>query len=44
VTYSGHPLYRYAGDQASGDTNGQGLDQFGAPWYVVTPAGDEISG
>jgi predicted lipoprotein with Yx(FWY)xxD motif len=44
LTYSGHPLYRYAGDQAAGDTNGQGLTQFGGGWYVVSPAGQKIEG
>lgn len=42
VTYNGHPLYHYAGDQKAGDTTGQGLDQFGAEWYVLSPAGDKI--
>jgi predicted lipoprotein with Yx(FWY)xxD motif len=42
VTYDGHPLYYYAGDQKPGDTKGQDLDQFGAGWYVVTPAGNKI--
>jgi predicted lipoprotein with Yx(FWY)xxD motif len=42
VTYNGHPLYYYAGDQAAGDTNGQGLDQFGAEWYVLSPAGHKV--
>ena len=42
VTYNGHPLYYYAADQAPGDTGGQGLDQFGAKWYVVNPAGNKI--
>jgi predicted lipoprotein with Yx(FWY)xxD motif len=42
LTYAGHPLYRYAGDQAAGDTNGQDLDQFGGGWYVVSPAGAKI--
>ena len=35
MTYAGHPLYYYAGDAAAGDTNGQGLDAFGAKWYVM---------
>ncbi len=39
VTYNGHPLYRYSGDQKPGDTNGQGV---GSIWYVVSPAGDPI--
>lgn len=42
VTYGGHPLYTYAGDQKSGDVQGQGLDQFGAGWYVLAPGGDKI--
>ena len=44
VTYNGHPLYLYAGDQAPGDTNGEGLSAFGASWFVLSPAGDAISG
>ncbi|MCU1668907.1 MAG: hypothetical protein JWP40_1834 [Blastococcus sp.] len=42
VTYNGHPLYFYVGDRHPGDAHGQGLDQFGAGWYVVTPAGAKI--
>jgi predicted lipoprotein with Yx(FWY)xxD motif len=42
VTYGGHPLYTYAGDTKPGDTRGQGLDQFGAEWYVLTPTGNKI--
>jgi predicted lipoprotein with Yx(FWY)xxD motif len=42
VTYAGHPLYYFAGDMKRGDTNGQGLKQFGAGWYVVSPAGRKI--
>ena len=42
VTYAKHPLYYYVGDQRPGDTNGQGLNQFGAKWYVVSPAGRKI--
>ena len=42
VTYNHHPLYLYVGDRRRGDAHGQGLDQFGAGWYVVTAAGDKI--
>jgi predicted lipoprotein with Yx(FWY)xxD motif len=42
VTYHGHPLYLYAGDQKPGDTAGQGLVQFGAAWYVLAPTGDKV--
>jgi len=43
VTYNGHPLYLYKGDQSAGDANGQGLNAFGAAWYVLSPAGNEIT-
>jgi predicted lipoprotein with Yx(FWY)xxD motif len=42
VTYGGHPLYTYAGDAKPGAVQGQGLDQFGAEWYVVAPSGRKI--
>jgi predicted lipoprotein with Yx(FWY)xxD motif len=42
VTYNGHPLYRFGGDNAAGDTNGQGVNAFGARWYVLSPAGNEV--
>jgi predicted lipoprotein with Yx(FWY)xxD motif len=42
VAYNGHPLYHYVGDGKPGDTNGQGLNQFGAGWYVVSPNGSKI--
>jgi predicted lipoprotein with Yx(FWY)xxD motif len=42
VTYAGHPLYYYVGDTGPGQTTGQGSNGFGAPWWVVTPAGKAI--
>jgi predicted lipoprotein with Yx(FWY)xxD motif len=42
VTYAGHPLYYFAGDSAPKQTNGQGSDSFGSPWWVVSPAGQAI--
>jgi len=42
VTYNGHPLYYYVGDTAAGDTKGEGLNQFGAGWDVVSPQGNKI--
>jgi hypothetical protein len=36
-------LYLFAGDQNPGDTNGQGLSAFDAKWYVLSPAGDQIT-
>ena len=44
VTYHGHPLYYYAGDKQPGDTTGEGLNAFGALWYVLSPAGNEVVG
>jgi predicted lipoprotein with Yx(FWY)xxD motif len=44
VTYNGHPLYLYAGDENAGDTRGQGLTDYGAGWYVLNPAGQQVSG
>jgi predicted lipoprotein with Yx(FWY)xxD motif len=44
VTYNRHPLYLFKGDTASGQTTGQGSTGFGAPWYVLAPAGNQITG
>jgi predicted lipoprotein with Yx(FWY)xxD motif len=42
VTYAGHPLYWFSGDTAAGDTNGEGLTDFGGAWYAVSPAGKAV--
>jgi predicted lipoprotein with Yx(FWY)xxD motif len=42
VTYGGHPLYYFVTDRKPGQTTGQGVDQFGGPWWVISPAGKEI--
>lgn len=39
VALAGRPLYAYAGDTASGDTNGQGS---GGKWFVVSADGSPI--
>jgi predicted lipoprotein with Yx(FWY)xxD motif len=44
ITYNGHPLYLFEGDHGAGDANGQGLNAFGAAWYGLSPAGNEITG
>ncbi|HEX6620939.1 MAG TPA: hypothetical protein VF024_14825, partial [Solirubrobacteraceae bacterium] len=36
LTYDGHPLYRYAGDQSNADANGQGV---GGQWFVLKSGG-----
>jgi predicted lipoprotein with Yx(FWY)xxD motif len=43
VTYNGHPLYLYSIDQKPGDVNGQGVNAFGAAWYVLSAAGNTIT-
>jgi predicted lipoprotein with Yx(FWY)xxD motif len=42
VVYAGQPLYYYVPDTKAGDTTGQNLDQFGAEWYVLSPAGQKV--
>jgi predicted lipoprotein with Yx(FWY)xxD motif len=37
LTLKGWPLYRYAGDRAEGDTNGEGVD---GVWSAITPNGN----
>ena len=43
VTYNGHPLYLYQGDSNPGDANGQGINGFGAPWYVLSSSGAAVT-
>ena len=42
VTYGGWPLYYFQQDQQPGDTQGQDVMGFGAEWYLVSPAGNEV--
>jgi predicted lipoprotein with Yx(FWY)xxD motif len=44
VTYNKHPLYYFQGDSGAGQQNGQGVDAFGAKWFVVGPAGGAVGG
>jgi predicted lipoprotein with Yx(FWY)xxD motif len=44
VTYKGHPLYYFAGDSGPGQTHGQGVNGFGAKWYLLAPSGTQITG
>ena len=41
VTLNGWPLYYFIGDEAAGDTNGQGVNDV---WWVLTPAGERFAG
>jgi predicted lipoprotein with Yx(FWY)xxD motif len=42
VTYNRHPLYTFVQDTKKGQTNGEGVDAFGAEWYLVSPAGAKV--
>ena len=37
LAYKNHPLYEYAGDNAAGQTNGNGIVSFGGTWTVGRP-------
>ncbi len=39
VTFHGMPLYSFAGDKTTGDTNGQGV---GSKWYVLKADGTVV--
>jgi predicted lipoprotein with Yx(FWY)xxD motif len=41
VTLNGWPLYYFIGDEAAGDTNGQGVNEV---WWVLTPDGERFAG
>jgi predicted lipoprotein with Yx(FWY)xxD motif len=43
VTYNGHPLYYFQGDTGPGTDRGQGIDGFGAKWWLVAPSGSSIT-
>jgi predicted lipoprotein with Yx(FWY)xxD motif len=43
VTYNGHPLYTFAGDNSPGDTSGQGVNAFGGLWYALSPKGQQVT-
>jgi predicted lipoprotein with Yx(FWY)xxD motif len=43
VTYNGHPLYLYVGDQKAGDTSGQGITAFGGGWFALTASGSQVT-
>lgn len=40
VTYAGHPLYRYSGDSAAGQTNGENIDGI---WFVLSASGKKVA-
>ena len=42
VTYNRHPLYTFSGDKKAGDIKGEGVNAFGAHWYLVSPGGSAV--
>ena len=44
VTYNGHPLYDFLGDQKPGDTKGQGVNAFGGGWFALDASGNQVTG
>jgi predicted lipoprotein with Yx(FWY)xxD motif len=40
LTLNGNPLYRYAGDSAAGQANGQGI---GGSWFAISPQGRKVT-
>lgn len=43
LTYNSHPLYLFAEDHKAGETNGQGVSAFGAAWFALNSAGNQVS-
>ena len=43
VTYNKWPLYTWVGDSAPGDATGQGINNLGGLWYVLSPDGATIT-
>jgi predicted lipoprotein with Yx(FWY)xxD motif len=43
LTVGGHPVYTYQGDDAPGQTNGNGLTLNGGLWTAVTPDGSPLA-
>lgn len=42
ITYKGHPLYYFVKDKDSGDAYGEGVNGFGASWYVLSARGAKV--
>jgi predicted lipoprotein with Yx(FWY)xxD motif len=42
ITYGGHSLYYFVSDRKPGQTTGQGVNQLGGPWWVISAASKEI--
>jgi predicted lipoprotein with Yx(FWY)xxD motif len=43
ITYNGHPLYLFSGDEERGDAEGQGSTAFGAAWWALDTGGNAVT-
>jgi predicted lipoprotein with Yx(FWY)xxD motif len=43
ITYNGHPVYLFINDKKPGDTNGEGVNAFGASWFALSPTGNQVT-
>ena len=43
ITYNRWPLYLWVGDSGPGQATGQGINNLGGLWYVVSPDGKAIT-
>jgi predicted lipoprotein with Yx(FWY)xxD motif len=43
TTYNGMPVYYYEDDEHPGDIKGQGKNEFGGLWYLLSPNGKAIT-
>lgn len=43
VAYDGHALYYFSGDTGAGQVKGQGVNNFGAAWWLIAPSGSQIT-
>lgn len=42
ITYNGWPLYHFTKDFGPQEATGQDVEDFGAEWYLLTPAGEKV--
>jgi predicted lipoprotein with Yx(FWY)xxD motif len=42
VTYNGHPLYTFADDTGAGDAAGQGKEDNGGTWNLISATGEPV--
>jgi predicted lipoprotein with Yx(FWY)xxD motif len=42
ATYNGHPLYTFADDTGAGDAAGQGMEDNGGTWNLISATGEPV--